>query len=194
MYQQLRNAEVLQTDDISSSQTVTQDGKDVVAHGPKGEAYISQRLSALLVYVPRERDAQEICYATSLPRKLANWLMQDPVTAATQPVNNALVLALASLLQCRAAVVEQVLEHQGIPQVDIPKHDEGRVPVVTAVPLLPTPSQVGETTFKFNMPPTPVSSYLHSLPTISDMALKSAARPDYFVVRSSPGGWSAGEK
>ena len=194
MYQQLLNAEVIQTDDISSSQTVMQDGRDVVAHGPKGEAHISQRLSALLVYVPREKDAEEICYATSLPRRLANWLMQDPTTAGTQPANNALVLALAGLLQCPAAVVDQVLEHQGIPQVDIPTRDESRLPVVTAVALLPTPSHEGDATFKFNMPPTPVSSDLHSPPATSDMALKSAARPDYFAVRSSPGGWSAGEK
>lgn len=79
--------------------------------------------SGLIVYVPMDETSQDVCFASSLPLRLANWLMQSPTTQVRERVDDTALTALTALLGARLSAVGRILDLQGIVRVDIPNQD-----------------------------------------------------------------------
>lgn len=71
----------------------------------------------LIIYVPRGRKAQELCFASALPINLADWLMTHPLTNIPEPVEPELVTVLTALLSLHPSNVDHVLERHGVGQL-----------------------------------------------------------------------------
>jgi hypothetical protein len=145
-----RTIQVRETDGISSELSISQDGRPVSVQEAVGNLYISTPLSwentssfaggagscSLTIYVPADKTDQDFCFGSPLPASLARWLMTDPTTQIEDAVDSALVTALTTLLAVDGAVVDRVLEHQGIVQLPPFEEDveaggeDGREPVV----------------------------------------------------------------
>ncbi|KAJ4286909.1 hypothetical protein N0V88_007854 [Collariella sp. IMI 366227] len=131
-----RTIQVRETDGISSELSISQDGRAVSVQEAVGNLYISTPLSSentssfaggarssnLIIYVPANKTEQNFCFGSPLPASLARWLMTDPTTQIEDAVDSALITALTTLLAVDGAVVDRVLEHQGI--VQLPPFEE----------------------------------------------------------------------
>lgn len=109
---------------IASTLAISQDGKRFEVNEPSGDMHIHEDGSNLTIYVPTSRKAQEFCFCSPLPAKLAGWLMRDPNTDIPEPIDNALVTSLTTLLNAGRSVVDRVLDHQGIVRVPISNEDQ----------------------------------------------------------------------
>ncbi len=85
--------------------------------------YTDDTPSQLKIYVPVDDTVRDICFGSSMPLRLADWLIRDPVTRII-PNKMAgmkdLITALTTLLGSRASSTHQILDHHGIVCVDIP--------------------------------------------------------------------------
>lgn len=90
--------------------------------------HIDDRTSeGLTIYVPRELRAQELCFGSVLPRKLAGWLMQRSIPDGEGPVEVEVdaVNALTSIFACDQSVLDDILDDQCIIQVSLENKDQG---------------------------------------------------------------------
>lgn len=115
---------VVETNAIASTLSISQDGNVAEVKESIGDMHIQEDGSKLTIYVPMDKKAQEFCFCSHLPAKLAAWLMRGPNTHIPEPIDNALVTSLTTLLNVDRSVVDRVLDHQGIIRIPIP--DEGQ--------------------------------------------------------------------
>lgn len=115
---------VVETNAIASTLSISQDGKVAEVKESIGDVHIREDGNKLTIYVPVDKKAQEFCFCSHLPAKLAGWLMRGPNTHIPEPIDDALVTSLTTLLNVDRSVVDRVLDHQGI--IRIPISDEGQ--------------------------------------------------------------------
>ncbi|KAJ6446727.1 ino80 chromatin remodeling complex protein [Purpureocillium lavendulum] len=161
LYEFLRGTKVVETNAICSALSITQDGRVAGLQMVRSQPlHLAEEPSGLRIYVPRDRTAQDVCFATVLPRRLAQWLMQDPMAQTTSPaaVDANLVAILGSVLSVDMPVVEGILEHEGIGQVHLPAINQAAFEAST---LQRAPSR-GEGSGQMAALPTPSSSSIAS--------------------------------
>ncbi|KXX74826.1 Autophagy-related protein 9 [Madurella mycetomatis] len=120
LYRLFRTAKTMEAESISPSLIIHQNGKSIEVEEGIGDVNVSDGASGLEVYVPSDKTAQDICFDSSLPRHLADWLMRGPTTQIGEEADNAAVVALTALLNARLSAVHQILDRRGIIHVDVP--------------------------------------------------------------------------
>ncbi|KAM0317327.1 hypothetical protein ACHAPQ_011043 [Fusarium lateritium] len=113
---QLRNMQIIEIEGITAVERTTQNGQ--VRQTTTREAYCHfvEFPERLVIYVPKENKAQEICFRTFLPRKLAGWLMH-PEGQKQGNVDFEMVNALTSLLASDEASIDDLLYSLSIPNI-----------------------------------------------------------------------------
>lgn len=90
-----------------------------------GKLHISEEPSGLVVYVPKDKKAQELCFCDLLPKHLLNWLMRDPATQIPDNIESNAVNVISMVLTIDPSVIDLILERQGIIEIDVPNEDPG---------------------------------------------------------------------
>jgi hypothetical protein len=108
--------EIIEIEGITSVEKITQNGQRLQT--PTREAYwhFVEFPERLVIYVPKDKEAQEICFRTILPRKLAGWLMH-PEGQKKGNVDFEMTNALTSLLASDEGLVDDILSRLSIPNV-----------------------------------------------------------------------------
>lgn len=121
-------------------QSITQDSRVVASQIVPGELHLAEEPAGPRIYVPRDRGAQDVCFAAVLPRRLGQWLMQDPVTQQHSCVDERLVTILGAVLNVDIPVVDRVLAHEGIGHIGFPASSQGVAATGATTPRQGTPS------------------------------------------------------
>lgn len=121
LYWTLYNTQVHETDGISSELHLSQDGHDLVHVQERSELHLREDDGALKVYVPRDPKTQGFCYFSTLPRRLLEWMMADPATQIAKSAGSRAVHVVSSVLNAPMINMTQILEAEGIVDVDIPE-------------------------------------------------------------------------
>jgi hypothetical protein len=122
---------VKEVDEITSILKINQNNHPYTATLSTAREHIDETSRDVVVFVPRERRAQEICFGSVLPRKFASWLMRHPVTNIDGNVEVDMVTALTSIFASDRCGLDEILDDQGIIQVtfeddeDDERNDEG---------------------------------------------------------------------
>lgn len=124
LYETFRTAKVIETSSLCLSLVIFQDGKRVDVEETVGDEHIDDLDDELVIYVPMDPRAQDFCFASALPTKLAAWPMTDEITGDQNPVDESLVTILTGLLGAELGIVDRVLEHKGIIQIPILSLDD----------------------------------------------------------------------
>ncbi|KAG5801889.1 hypothetical protein H9Q74_011565 [Fusarium xylarioides] len=124
LYNQLRAIKVLEVEGISSVLKVSQNGRQYEATLSTASEHIDELAGNLTIYVPRNRRAQEICFGSVLPRKFAAWLMRNPHTNIDGNVEVDVINALTSIFASGRAVLDEILDDQGMIQLQFEDPDE----------------------------------------------------------------------
>ncbi|KAF5556260.1 hypothetical protein FNAPI_5783 [Fusarium napiforme] len=124
LYNQLRAMEVLEVEGISSVLKLSQSGRNYEARLTTASEHIDEPAGNLTIYVPRDRRAQEICFGSVLPRKFAAWLMRNPHTNIDGNVEVDVINALTSIFASERAVLDEILDDQGMIQLQFEDPDE----------------------------------------------------------------------
>ncbi|KAI8676088.1 hypothetical protein NCS56_00495700 [Fusarium sp. Ph1] len=126
-YKQLRTMTVLEVDGISSVLEIYQNKQLFRVQVATANEHINDETSeTLMIYVPKERRAQELCFGSVLPRKLAAWLMRRLTSdgGGAIEVDVDAVNALTSIFACDRSVLDDILDDQGIIQVSFENKDQ----------------------------------------------------------------------
>ncbi|KAK7425103.1 hypothetical protein QQX98_000017 [Neonectria punicea] len=124
LYKVLLRAEIFETDGISSELHLSQDGHDIVHSQEQSELHLRESDGALKVYVPHDPKAQGFCYFSTLPRRFLEWMMTNPGTLFTKDAGSRAAHVITSVLNAPMINVTQILEAEGIIDVDVPDDPE----------------------------------------------------------------------
>ncbi|KAG5655328.1 hypothetical protein KAF25_010480 [Fusarium avenaceum] len=124
LYQQLRAMTVKEVDKITSILKINQGGHPYTATLSTAREHIADSTD-VIIFVPRNRRAQEICFGSVLPRKFAAWLMRDPDTNIDGSIDGDMVTALTSIFASDRCGLDDILDDQGIIQVAFEDEEEG---------------------------------------------------------------------
>ncbi|KAJ4117843.1 hypothetical protein NW769_002629 [Fusarium oxysporum] len=124
LYDQLRAMKVLEVEGISSVLKLSQNGVRYEARLSTASEHIDEPAGNLTIYVPRDRRAQEVCFGSVLPRKFAAWLMRNPHTNIDGNVEVDIINALTSIFASDRAVLDEILDDQGMIQLQFEDPDE----------------------------------------------------------------------
>ncbi|KAH6606940.1 hypothetical protein Trco_006093 [Trichoderma cornu-damae] len=116
LYQYLRNIVVVEASGILSVHTLIQDGKIISSRATKSMLHMDEETGHLVIYVPDDKKAQDVCFATVLPEKLAEWLMGDSTLTKTDAI---MVAIVESVLHYEGSISDQILQRQGIGYADL---------------------------------------------------------------------------
>lgn len=125
LYEQLRTMEVFEVDGISSVLKIFQNRQTFKVPMATANEHIDDSTGKLVIYVPRERRAQELCFASVLPRKLAAWLMRPLKSLIDVPVESEAIRALTSIFASGTSALDDILNDQGILDLSFENEDEG---------------------------------------------------------------------
>ncbi|KAH1752035.1 hypothetical protein LV164_008598 [Aspergillus fumigatus] len=125
LYELLRTARIEATDGVFSILRISQDGVVADVEELIGKLHISEEPSGLVVYVPKDKKAQELCFCDLLPKHLLNWLMRDPATQIPDNIESNAVNVISMVLTIDPSVIDLILERQGIIEIDVPNEDPG---------------------------------------------------------------------
>ncbi|KAK2592305.1 hypothetical protein QQS21_009995 [Conoideocrella luteorostrata] len=124
LYQSLCAIKVKETDGIFTSLSIQQNNKQIFTEEIAGSEHIYETAEEVIIYVPKRRKAQDICFYSVLPHKFAEWLMRSPTTNRLEgPVDDEAVQSLAAVFACRRLALDEILDRQGIIQVAIENQD-----------------------------------------------------------------------
>ncbi|KAM0355123.1 hypothetical protein ACHAPU_000983 [Fusarium lateritium] len=121
---QLRNIEIVEVESLAAVYTVTQNGHTLEQHAKTSHQHLVANDEKIIIYVPKEPNAKEICFSSALPRRLAAWLMEDPKTRTQHEVDFEMVNALTSILGSVLCVTDDIFYDLGIPRLEL-KHPDG---------------------------------------------------------------------
>ncbi|PTB37137.1 hypothetical protein M441DRAFT_175588 [Trichoderma asperellum CBS 433.97] len=122
-YQLLRTMNTMETNRISSTLSVSQNNEQFCVENVIGNEHIECTSSGLTIFVPRKRKPQTICFSSALPRKFAEWIMQDPKMQKSAAVESELVNTLAIVFTCDRSVLNEICDRHGIIQVGVSNED-----------------------------------------------------------------------
>ncbi|KAF4775175.1 hypothetical protein HER10_EVM0007465 [Colletotrichum scovillei] len=126
LYHRLRATEVFETHGISSEIHLVQDGKAHIHVKSSSELHIREAAGHLQIYVPLSKERQDFCYHSSLPRRLLEWVMTEPETQICGAIPHRAISAMSSALNAPIQSVSQILEAEGIIDLDgINEDDQG---------------------------------------------------------------------
>ncbi|GFG16303.1 hypothetical protein IFM61392_09435 [Aspergillus lentulus] len=125
LYELLRTARIEATDGVSSILRISQDGVAADVEELIGKLHISEEPSGLVVYVPKDKKAQELCFCDLLPKHLIDWLMRNPATQIPDNVESDAVAIISMILSVDPSATDLILERQGIIEIDVPNEDPG---------------------------------------------------------------------
>lgn len=120
LYHILNGTKVYETDGISSELHLSQDGQSIVHIQEQSELHLREDDDVLNVYVPRDPKTQGFCYFSTLPRRLLEWMMTDPVTVQLNHSGPKAVQIVTAILNAPLINMCQILEAEGIVDVLIP--------------------------------------------------------------------------
>jgi hypothetical protein len=116
LYDQLQATSIFKADEISTKYTIRYQNGEII--GPisqnTGHVHIEEQGGGWRIYVPRDRDAKEICYKTELPLALASLFKIHPLAREN----------LGHVLNSRLSVIDELLEIGGVgmvPGLDAPE-------------------------------------------------------------------------
>ncbi|EXK82283.1 hypothetical protein FOQG_13309 [Fusarium oxysporum f. sp. raphani 54005] len=124
LYDQLRAMKVLEVEGISSVLKLSQNSGRYEARLSTASEHIDEPAGNLTIYVPRDRRVQEVCFGSVLPRKFAAWLMRNPHTNIDGNVEVDIINALTSIFASDRAVLDEILDDQGMIQLQFEDPDE----------------------------------------------------------------------
>lgn len=116
LYKRLRNMAVVETDGIMSVHTLIQDRKVFTSRATKSMLHMDDETGHLVMYVPGDKKAQDVCFATVLPERLAEWMMGDPTLTKIDAI---MVAIVGSVLHYEVLIADQILQRQGIGYADL---------------------------------------------------------------------------
>ncbi|KAL6918905.1 hypothetical protein FSST1_002931 [Fusarium sambucinum] len=125
LYQQLRTTKIAKVDNISMDLMVVQDDQTFQSRSSqKALVYISPDCDDnLTIYVEYNDDnIKQLCFFSVLPRKLQQWLTQDE-SHVYMDGSFEITNALTSIFAGDAAILDEILEDQGISQVSFQNQD-----------------------------------------------------------------------
>lgn len=178
----LRTANIEMTDGITSVLSISQDGNVTEVKEPIGSLHISEQQTRITIFVPVDKKKQELCFSSLLPKQFTEWLMRDPITHIQDKVDSALLAAVTALLSSDPSVMNLVLDHHGIIDIELPNEDpidddsdESVQPPVTpnistsgiSAELLYTPSRSSSDIYPESPYPSTSATNTPSRPTIS---------------------------
>lgn len=144
LYDLLRTVVTVETEGISSTLILEIGGETFDYEVGTSELHLEEKDGVLKIYVPRDEDRQEICFHSSLPRRLFSWLMTRSGAEQVETIDDeAAVNVMLSVLNCSNSVVSHILTKEGVPGVDIEEIEETAPPSSTpeeeeASPITPT--------------------------------------------------------
>ncbi|KAJ3494321.1 hypothetical protein NLG97_g4156 [Lecanicillium saksenae] len=124
LYQLLRDAETLETDDIHVTLQLSQNGKTTPIEDSSPNIHIDESNSGLKFYLPKKKKVQSIAFSSVLPRKLLWWLKGYPDGRVEDREDVAAISALSLVLSCDVRVLDEILTRQGVLQIDVDNVDE----------------------------------------------------------------------
>ncbi|KAL5608429.1 hypothetical protein FOBRF1_008926 [Fusarium oxysporum] len=124
LYEQLRTMRVVEVERISSVLRIFQNRQSFEIPVATANEHIDDSTGRLMIYVPRERRAQELCFGSVLPRKLAAWLMHSSKSLTDGPIETDIVKILTAIFASERFVLDDVLDDQGILTVSFDNEDE----------------------------------------------------------------------
>ncbi|KAF5576686.1 hypothetical protein FPCIR_12476 [Fusarium pseudocircinatum] len=115
----LRTAKIVEVDYIRMKLEIVQDGQIIQSDTTyQARAHISDCDDGLIIYVSTDGNDEQLCFFSVLPRKLQEWLMENPRRnpngASFEVVN-----ALTSIFASNVSVLDGILEDQGIVRVPV---------------------------------------------------------------------------
>lgn len=122
-YQLLRTIKTMETALISSTLTVSQNNQNFCIEDVTGKVHIEHTPSGLVVFVPRGKKDQGICFSSVLPRKFAEWLMQDSITQRMGKVESEMVNILTAFFAYDRSVLSEICDSYGVFQVQTINED-----------------------------------------------------------------------
>ncbi|OHF03687.1 hypothetical protein CORC01_01006 [Colletotrichum orchidophilum] len=148
LYHTLRATEVYETHGISSEVHLAQDGKAHIHVKASSELHIRDTAGCLQIYVPVDKERQDFCYHSSLPRRLLEWVMTEPETQICGAIQHRAISAMSSALNAPIESVSQILEAEGIIDVggignDQDEDSEGGADAVALAPPFESPRREG---------------------------------------------------
>jgi len=144
LYDLLRTVVTVETEGISSTLILEIGGETFDYEVGTSELHLEEKGGVLKIYVPRDEDRQEICFHSSLPRRLFSWLMTRSGAEQVETMDDeAAVNVMQSVLNCSSnSVVPHILTKEGVPEIDIEGIEETPPPSSTpeeeASPITPT--------------------------------------------------------
>ncbi|KAF9887222.1 hypothetical protein FE257_010476 [Aspergillus nanangensis] len=123
LYELLRMARIEATDGVSSILRISQDGVVADVEELIGKLHINEEPSGLVVYVPKDKKSQELCFCDILPKHLIDWLMRDPATQIPDNIDGDAVNIISMILNIDPSATDLILERQGIIEIDVPNED-----------------------------------------------------------------------
>lgn len=114
LLQKLRSARVVETDTLSTTLRIMQDGSWISVDSESGSVHIAESTSSLTVYVPTDKRARKISLTSVLPAAYAEWLMLDPTDNRQFAVADDMKTTLMSVFACPASALNVILDRYGI--------------------------------------------------------------------------------
>ncbi|KAI9372834.1 hypothetical protein BJX61DRAFT_542344 [Aspergillus egyptiacus] len=140
-YQILKNIDVRETDGITSELHLNQDGQDIRVEVAKSELHFQENGSGLTIYVPRDEQAQYLCFLDRLPRALLEWILTEPSTGIADPFDERALNVMQNLIQGRSEYISLSLDRAGILSVETPED-----PIHVDVEVAPPPDMATDST------------------------------------------------
>lgn len=113
----------METAHIASTLTVSQNNQNFCVEDVTGKVHIEHIPSELKIFVPRGKRDQGICFSSVLPKKFAEWLMQDPTTQTFGGVESEMVNILTTVFAYDRSVLSEICDRHGIFQIEILNED-----------------------------------------------------------------------
>ncbi|OAQ65575.1 hypothetical protein VFPBJ_11205 [Purpureocillium lilacinum] len=120
-YALLLKAETWETNGISATLILPQDGLHTTVELEQGEVYIDDKGDILNIYVPRDEESQDVCFGSALPEKLVEWMATDPSTLQIEgSMAESMVKVVTGVLGTRSpSAMQRILDMQGIVDIDV---------------------------------------------------------------------------
>ncbi|KAJ6438742.1 hypothetical protein O9K51_08143 [Purpureocillium lavendulum] len=120
-YTLLLKAKTWETNGISATLILPQDGLHTAVELEQGEVCIDDKGDILNIYVPRDEESQDVCFGSALPEKLVEWMATDPTTLQIEgSMVESMVKVVTGLLGTRSpSAMQRILDMQGIVDIDV---------------------------------------------------------------------------
>lgn len=127
-YQVLKNADIFETDGISSDLSLSQDRHTHEVPGKMTTLHIDADDLGLKIYVPSNKDDQAYTFTKLLPQKLFEWMIKGSLTNISEKISNDGVIATRDVLLAPRSRIARALDDNGIAAIAIVNTDDVVLP------------------------------------------------------------------